>query len=106
MDAAAGIAGLIKTSFALQNAKIPASLHYTQPNPKINFAETPFSVNARFADLTAGKTPRRAGVSSFGSGGTNAHVVLEEAPERQACGPARAEQLFLISARSQTDRKS
>ncbi len=102
LDAAAGIAGLIKTSLALQNAKIPASLHYTQPNPKINFAETPFYVNARLADWPAGETPRRAGVSSFGSGGTNAHVVLEEAPERQASGPARAEQLFLVSARSQT----
>lgn len=102
LDAAAGIAGLIKASLALQNAKIPASLHYTQPNPKINFAETPFYVNAKLADWPASKTPRRAGVSSFGSGGTNAHVVLEEAPERQASGPARAEQLFLVSARSQT----
>ena len=80
LDAAAGIAGLIKTSLALQNAKIPASLHYTQPNPKINFAETPFYVNAKLADWPAGETPRRAGVSSFGSGGTNAHVILEEAP--------------------------
>src|SRR5689334_5371588 len=101
LDAAAGIAGLIKTSLALQNAKIPASLHYTQPNQKINFAETPFYVNARLADWPVGETPRRAGVSSFGSGGTNAHVVLEEAPERQVSGPARAEQLFLVSARSQ-----
>ncbi|HZD93147.1 MAG TPA: type I polyketide synthase, partial [Candidatus Sulfotelmatobacter sp.] len=101
LDAAAGIAGLIKTSLALQNAKIPASLHYTQPNPKINFAETPFYVNARLADWPEGETPRRAGVSSFGSGGTNAHVVLEEAPELQNSGTARAEQLFLISARSQ-----
>jgi acyl transferase domain-containing protein len=102
LDAAAGIAGLIKTSLALQNARIPASLHYTQPNPKISFADTPFYVNARLADWPKGETPRRAGVSSFGSGGTNAHVVLEEAPERQASGPARAEQLFLISARSKT----
>jgi acyl transferase domain-containing protein len=102
LDAAAGIAGLIKTSLALQNAQIPASLHYTRPNPKINFAETPFYVNAGLADWPAAKTPRRAGVSSFGSGGTNAHVVLEEAPERQVSGRARTEQLFVISARSQT----
>lgn len=102
LDAAAGIAGLIKASLALQNAKIPASLHYTKPNPKINFAETPFYVNAKLADWPAGETPRRAGVSSFGSGGTNAHVVLEEAPEHQDSGPARAEQLFVVSARSQT----
>jgi acyl transferase domain-containing protein len=101
LDAAAGIAGLIKTSLALESSKIPASLHYTQPNPKINFAETPFYVNAKLADWPAGETPRRAGVSSFGSGGTNAHVVLEEAPQRPASGRARTEQLFLISARSQ-----
>jgi acyl transferase domain-containing protein len=102
LDAAAGVAGLIKTALALENAKIPASLNYTQPNPKINFAETPFYVNATLADWPAGETPRRAGVSSFGSGGTNAHVVMEEAPAREASGPARAEQLFVISARSQT----
>ncbi|HXA85933.1 MAG TPA: aminotransferase class III-fold pyridoxal phosphate-dependent enzyme [Candidatus Dormibacteraeota bacterium] len=102
LDAAAGIAGLIKTSLALQNAKIPASLHYTQPNPKISFAETPFYVNASLADWPTGERPRRAGVSAFGSGGTNAHVILEEAPERHVSGPARAEQLFVISARSQT----
>jgi len=102
LDAAAGVAGLIKTALALENAKIPASLNYTQPNPKINFAETPFYVNAKLADWPAGETPRRAGVSSFGSGGTNAHVVIEEAPARVASGPARAEQLFIISARSQT----
>ena len=102
LDAAGGIAGLIKTSLALQNAKIPASLNYTQPNPKINFAATPFYVNAKLADWPAAETPRRAGVSAFGSGGTNAHVILEEAPEHQSSGPARAEQLFVISARSQT----
>jgi acyl transferase domain-containing protein/glutamate-1-semialdehyde aminotransferase len=102
LDAAAGMAGLIKTSLVLQKAKIPASLHYTQPNPKINFAETPFYVNAKLADWPSTETPRRAGVSSFGSGGTNAHVILEQAPQRQGSGQARAEQLFVISARSQT----
>jgi acyl transferase domain-containing protein/acetylornithine/succinyldiaminopimelate/putrescine aminotransferase len=102
LDAAAGIAGLIKTSLALQNAKIPASLHYTQPNPKIDFAETPFYVNSSLADWPASESPRCAGVSSFGSGGTNAHVVLKQAPEVRDSGPARAEQLFVISARSQS----
>ena len=102
LDVAAGMAGLIKTSLALENAKIPASLHYTQPNPKINFAETPFYVNAKLADWPSTETPRRAGVSSFGSGGTNAHVVLEQAPQRHDSCPARAEQLFVLSARSQT----
>ncbi|HKD82308.1 MAG TPA: aminotransferase class III-fold pyridoxal phosphate-dependent enzyme [Candidatus Angelobacter sp.] len=101
LDAAAGVAGLIKTSLALQNAKIPASLHYKQPNPKINFAETPFYVNATLTDWPADETPRRAGVSSFGSGGTNAHAVLEGPPAPYPSRPARAEQLFLLSARSQ-----
>jgi len=101
LDAAAGIAGLIKTSLALKNAKIPASLHYTQPNPKIDFAETPFYVNSTLTDWEASESPRRAGVSSFGSGGTNAHVVLQEAPQSRPSGAARREQLFVISARSQ-----
>jgi acyl transferase domain-containing protein/glutamate-1-semialdehyde aminotransferase len=100
LDAASGVAGLIKTSLALKNAAIPASLHYRQPNPKIDFAHTPFYVNADLAEWPAGETPRRAGVSSFGSGGTNAHVILEEAPETVSAA-GRAEQVFLVSARSQ-----
>ncbi|MEM1243012.1 MAG: type I polyketide synthase, partial [Cyanobacteria bacterium P01_H01_bin.26] len=80
LDAAAGIAGLIKTVLALKHQQIPANLHFQQPNPKINFAQSPFYVNAALADWPQGETPRRAGVSSFGIGGTNVHVVLEEAP--------------------------
>ena len=80
LDAAAGVAGLIKTVLALKNRKIPASLHFKAPNPNIDFANSPFYVNAALADWESEEGPRRAGVSSFGMGGTNAHMVLEEAP--------------------------
>lgn len=79
LDSGAGIAGLIKTVLSMQNGLIPPSLHYTAPNPKINFAESPFYVNTELAQWQTRGTRRRAGVSSFGMGGTNAHVILEEA---------------------------
>lgn len=80
LDAAAGIAGLIKTVLALKEEKLPPSLHYTRPNPNINFSKSPFYVNASLTEWKRGERPRRAGVSSFGIGGTNCHVILEEAP--------------------------
>lgn len=80
LDAAAGVAGLIKTVLALKHEKIPPSLHFEQPNPQIDFANTPFYVNAKLAEWETNGIPRRAGVSSFGVGGTNAHLILEEAP--------------------------
>lgn len=81
LDAAAGIAGLIKTSLALYHKRIPASINFDRPNPKIDFGSTPFYVNVSQQNWQAGSAePRIAGVSSFGVGGTNAHVVLEEAP--------------------------
>ncbi|MEM8780893.1 MAG: type I polyketide synthase, partial [Cyanobacteria bacterium P01_G01_bin.49] len=79
LDAAAGIAGLIKTALALKHQKIPPSLNFSEPNPQINLANSPFYVNTQLTDWQRNGTPRRAGVSSFGMGGTNAHVVLEEA---------------------------
>ncbi|MEH2375502.1 MAG: beta-ketoacyl synthase N-terminal-like domain-containing protein [Nostoc sp.] len=80
LDTAAGVAGLIKTVLALQNKMLPPSLHYQTPNPKIDFANSPFYVNTKLTEWKTNNTPRRAGVSSFGIGGTNAHVILEEAP--------------------------
>nr|VFJ59823.1 MAG: myxalamid-type polyketide synthase MxaB [Candidatus Kentron sp. DK] len=79
LETAAGIAGLIKTVLALKNRRIPPSLHFKNPNPNIDFANSPFFVNTSLTDWES-DGPRRAGVSSFGMGGTNAHVVLEEAP--------------------------
>ena len=80
LDAAAGMAGLIKTVLALRHRQIPASLHYSRPNPEIDFPATPFFVNTQLTPWTSADGPRRAGIMSTGMGGTNAHVVLEEAP--------------------------
>jgi acyl transferase domain-containing protein/acyl carrier protein len=103
LDAAAGVAGLIKAVLALRNGQLPPSLHYKQPNPKIDFAASPFFVNDRLADWKRGDTPRRAGVSSFGIGGTNAHVIVEEAPlAEESSETTRAHQLLLLSAKTGT----
>ncbi len=101
LDAAAGIAGLLKTVLALQHRQIPPSLHYETPNPKIDFAASPFYVTAHLADWPAGPTPRRAGVSSFGIGGTNAHLVLEEAPVSMPTPATRPWHLLLLSAKTE-----
>jgi iturin family lipopeptide synthetase A len=101
-DAAAGIAGLIKTTLALKHGQIPPSLHYERPNPKIDFANSPFYVNTALAEWRAGSWPRRAGISSFGIGGTNAHAIIEEAPQRQLSDAAKPAQLLLISAKTPT----
>jgi amino acid adenylation domain-containing protein len=100
MVIAAGAAGVIKTAFALAERKLPPSLHFRAPNPAIDFAASPFVVNDTLRDWEAGVTSRRAGVSSFGVGGTNAHVVMEEAPAREASTPAEGPQLLRLSART------
>jgi len=102
LDAAAGVAGLIKTVLALKHRELPPSLHFERPNPRINFEETPFEVNAALRPWTVNGAPRRAGVSSFGIGGTNAHVVVEEAPDELSEKSDRAAQLVVLSARSAT----
>ncbi|MBE9060858.1 type I polyketide synthase [cf. Phormidesmis sp. LEGE 11477] len=102
LDAAAGAAGLIKTVLSLQHKTIPASLNYQRPNPKIDFQNGPFVVNQHRQDWTANGTPRRAGVSSFGMGGTNAHMILEEAPEACTSEAGRPWQLIPLSAKTLT----
>jgi acyl transferase domain-containing protein/acyl carrier protein len=101
LDAAAGVTGLIKTTLALMHRQLPPSLHFTRPNPDIDFANSPFYVNTKLAEWPTGATPRRAGVSSFGIGGTNAHVVLEEAPQVAASGSSRPWQVLALSAKTQ-----
>ncbi len=102
LDAAAGVAGLIKTVLALEHRQIPPSLHCDTPNPQIDFADSPFFVNRELRDWPARDgEPRRAGVSSFGIGGTNAHAILEEATPREPSGPAREHQLLILSARTE-----
>ncbi|HKI03851.1 MAG TPA: beta-ketoacyl synthase N-terminal-like domain-containing protein, partial [Thermoanaerobaculia bacterium] len=100
LDTAAGVAGLIKAVLALRNRAIPPSLHFERPNPQIDFAAGPFKVSTALTEWPANGAPRRAGVSSFGIGGTNAHAVLEEAPEPEPSGPSRPWQLLLLSART------
>jgi amino acid adenylation domain-containing protein len=107
LDAAAGIAGFIKAVLSLKHRHIPPSLHYKTPNPKIDFQDSPFRVNSRYTPWESDRGPLRAGVSSFGIGGTNAHVILEEAPE--TCGTESTEkrqptkpQLLVISAHTET----
>lgn len=100
LDAAAGVTGLIKTVLALRHASLPPSLHFEEPNPRIDFANSPFYVNTTLAEWKTGQTPRRAGVSSFGIGGTNAHVVLEEAPVLASSGTSRSWHLLVLSAKT------
>ncbi|WP_017317668.1 type I polyketide synthase [Mastigocladopsis repens] len=104
LDAAAGVTGLMKTVLALKHKKIPPSLHFEQPNPQIDFASSPFYVNTTLSDWQTNGIPRRAGVSSFGIGGTNAHVILEEAPtiEARSLADSRPWQLLLLSAKTRS----
>jgi acyl transferase domain-containing protein/thioesterase domain-containing protein/acyl carrier protein len=100
LNTAAGIASLIKTVLALHHESLPPSLHFETPNPAIDFANSPFVVNATRTPWPRGEAPRRAGVSSFGFGGTNAHAVVEEAPLLPATGPSRPLQMLALSART------
>ncbi len=100
LDIAAGIASLIKTALALQHKEIPPSLNYESPNPNIDFSDSPFYVVNRLQAWESNDRPRRAGVSSFGVGGTNAHVILEEAPPQAPDVQSDAAQLLLLSAKT------
>ncbi|HEX6038059.1 type I polyketide synthase, partial [Longimicrobium sp.] len=102
LDAAAGIAGLIKAVLALAHGELPPSLHCAVPHPEIAASGGRVAVNTELRPWVRNGTPRRAGVSSFGIGGTNAHVVLEEAPPPAPSGPSRAAQLLVVSARTPT----
>lgn len=100
LDAAAGVAGLIKTVLALKHKLIPPSLNFEQPNPEIDFANSPFFVNTKLTQWKCKE--RRAGISSLGMGGTNAHVILEEAPNVEPSSSSRPWQLLVISAKTES----
>jgi phthiocerol/phenolphthiocerol synthesis type-I polyketide synthase E len=100
LDAASGVAGLIKVALALKHRLLPPSIHCDVPNPAIDWASSPFFVSTALAPLAARATPLRAAVSSFGMGGTNAHAILEEAPAQAAEPAARAHELLVLSAKS------
>jgi acyl transferase domain-containing protein len=98
LDAAAGVASFIKVVLALENRTLPPSLNFERPNPKIDFENSPFYVNDRLREWN--QNPRRAGVSSFGIGGTNVHVIVEEAARAQPSERRRPHQLITLSART------
>ncbi|MEY3898444.1 MAG: hypothetical protein RLZZ214_3966, partial [Verrucomicrobiota bacterium] len=102
LDCAAGVTGLIKTIQQFRHEKIPALLHYKSPNPRIDFSNSPFTPVSEDRDWKRGETPRLAGVSAFGVGGTNAHVVMEEAPLTLPTSAGRKQHLLTLSARSAT----
>jgi phthiocerol/phenolphthiocerol synthesis type-I polyketide synthase E len=100
LDAAAGVAGLIKATLAVQHGVIPGTLHFAVPNPGVAWEQGPLFVSSQLEPWPSHAGPRCAGVSAFGIGGTNAHVLIEEAPARPASGPSRRMQLVPLSARS------
>ena len=106
LDAAAGVAGLIKTVLTLEHKTLVPSLNFETPNPKAGFEGSPFYVNTHTSEWPANGTPRRAGVTSLGIGGTNVHMVLEEAPELEKRTSDRKHHLLLLSAKSQTALES
>lgn len=101
MVTAAGAAGLIKAALSLHHEVIPPTAHFTAPNPSIDFSRTPFYVTPSLQPWPRAAEPRRAGVSSFGVGGTNAHVIVEEAPPRPVSPIAVGPQVLPLSARSE-----
>lgn len=100
LDIAAGVTGLINATNIVRHGVFPPTLHFKQPNQNFDFKNSPFRVNTKRTEWKADDGPRRAGVSAFGVGGTNAHVVLEQAPERRSSPSARSNHLLVLSARS------
>lgn len=99
-DSAAGVASFIKTTLMLYHGAIPPSLHFQHANPAIDFSNSPFYVNQILKEWKHNHQPRRAGISSFGIGGTNAHIILEEAPTTQSRSKNRENHLLLLSAKT------
>jgi amino acid adenylation domain-containing protein len=106
LNVAAGVSGLINAALALKYSLIPPSLNFQQPNPKIDFANSPFYVNTAPSTWKATNGLRRAAVSSFGIGGTNAHAVLQEAPALASSPPSRPWRLLVLSARTPSARNT
>ncbi|MEJ2538831.1 MAG: amino acid adenylation domain-containing protein [Gemmatimonadota bacterium] len=101
LDSAAGIAGFIKAVLSLHHRTLVPTVHFRTPSPRIDWEGSPFFVNAETRAWETDRLPRRAGVSAFGIGGTNAHVVLEEAPVRPSLEPATGPEILPLSARTE-----
>jgi phthiocerol/phenolphthiocerol synthesis type-I polyketide synthase E len=102
LDAAAGVTALIKVVLGLKHKMLPPSLHFRSPNPGINFGDTPFYVNTTLKPWPDTDAPRRAGVSAFGVGGTNAHIVLEEAATRPTSRTPDTPHVLALAAKTET----
>lgn len=102
LNIAAGVASFIKVVLSLQNQIIPLSLHFQSPNPEIDFSNSPFYVNNKLHEWTTNGFPRRAGVSAFGFGGTNAHLVLEEAPNTKKSKTSKSQHVLILSAKTES----
>jgi polyketide synthase PksJ len=103
LNSAAGVAGFIKTVLILKNRLITPTLHFEASNPEIDFENSPFYVTRELSAWRQGKYPARAGVSALGIGGTNVHIILEEAPQDYRKNPPvslRDYQLILLSAKT------
>lgn len=100
VNIAAGVAALIKAVLALQHREIPPTLHFESPNPAIDLAAGPFSINTRTLPWKPRGSPLRAGVSAFGFGGTNAHIIVEEAPRQRSPESAIPYHILTLSAKS------
>jgi len=103
LEAASGIAGLIKVVLALQHQAIPPHLHLHTPNPHIPWAQLPVTVATELTPWPTGKARRLAGVSAFGFSRTNAHVIVEEAPDMPRVQPEVERPLHLLSLSAQSD---
>ncbi|WP_052410167.1 SDR family NAD(P)-dependent oxidoreductase [Paenibacillus durus] len=105
--AAAGIAGLIKVLLSLKHKQIPPSLHFKEGNEHISFAESPFYVNTEIREWTTpGKAKRMAAISAFGFSGTNAHMVVEEAPVIERAAVRKPKYLIVLSAQTQAELRT
>lgn len=102
LDRASGVSGLIKAALALKHQVLPPSLNFERANADVDLENSPFYVSTTLQQWPAAAWPRRAGVSSFGVGGTNAHVVLEEAPALEPSTPAQPWQLLVLSAKTES----
>ncbi|WP_407170698.1 amino acid adenylation domain-containing protein [Bradyrhizobium sp. ORS 111] len=102
LDIAAGVTGLINASHIVRHGVFPPTLHFKRPNPKLNLESSPFRIVTQRSEWKSDGGPRRAGVSAFGVGGTNAHIVLEQPPERQRRPSTKPNNLLVLSAKSPT----
>lgn len=105
LDAAAGVAGLIKTILALKHKQLPPSINFNSPNPELNIEESPFFINTKLTEWNTNGKSRIAGVSSFGFGGTNAHCIVEEYIQCESQPSEKIYHPVILSAKSRNSLK-